>query len=381
MTRPAGPAGGGITVPTVGVEEEFLLVDRRSRLPAGLAPVVVKAAADELGEQVQSEFFTSQAEVCTRPVLTLADLRGELVRLRATLHEAAADAGCRLVGTGMPVVTDGRPPGVTDTPRYREIGELVGAVAASPEGAVCGCHVHVGVECRATALALNNRLRPWLPVVQALAVNSPYSSGRDTGFASWRHAYYRRWPTVGPSPRLDEPAYRATVARLLDSGVILDPAMIYWYSRPSEHVPTLETRVTDSNADVDTTVLVAALLRGLAATLLAEPADAAAQDSDGHGGGRTELLEAHWSAAVHGLGATAHDPGTGRILPMDALVDRLVERARPGLEAAGDLATVRRLLAALRAAGTGADRQRAAFARHGRFHDVVDELAAVTAAG
>ncbi|MEV6211529.1 glutamate--cysteine ligase [Kitasatospora sp. NPDC051914] len=380
MTAPARPRRV-VEVPTVGVEEEFLLVDRHSRLPVGRAPAVVKEAADVLGEQVQTEFFTSQAEVCTLPVRSLPDLRADLVRVRSVLREAAAGADCRPVGTGMPVMTDGQPPAITDSARYRRICDHVGAVATSAEGLVCGCHVHVGVECRARALALNNLMRPWLPIVQALAVNSPFSAGRDTGYASWRHAFYRRWPTVGPAPRLDEPAYRATVGGLLDAGVILDTAMIYWYSRPSEHVPTLEVRVADTSADVDTTVLLAALVRGLAATLLSElPGDREPAEACGTASDTTAMIDAaHWSAALSGIDGNGPDPVSGRIVPMRCLVDRLVERARPGLEAAGDLGTVRQLLAGLRTAGTGADRQRAAFARRGRYGDVVDEMAALTA--
>ncbi|MEW1908690.1 glutamate--cysteine ligase [Kitasatospora sp. NPDC085895] len=371
-----------LEVPTVGVEEEFLLVDRHSRLPVGRAPGVVKEASDVLGERVQTEFFTSQAEVCTRPARSLPELRADLVHLRAVLREAAAGADCRPVGTAMPVIADGHPPTITDSARYRRISEHVGAVATSPEGLVCGCHVHVGVPCRARALALNNRMRPWLPIVQALAVNSPFSAGRDTGYASWRHAFYRRWPTVGPAPRLDEPGYRATVGGLLDAGVILDTAMIYWYSRPSEHVPTLEVRVADTSADVDTTLLVAALVRGLATTMLAElPEDPVAAGPDGAGADTTAMIDAaHWSAALCGINGNGTDPVTGRVAPMRHLVDLLVERARPGLEAAGDVGTVRQLLAGLCTAGTGADRQRAAFARRGRYGDVVDELAALTAA-
>ncbi|PBC76074.1 carboxylate-amine ligase [Streptomyces sp. TLI_235] len=369
-----------LEVPTVGVEEEFLLVDRHSRLPAGRAPGVVKEASDVLGERVQTEFFTSQAEVCTRPAHGLAELRADLAHARAVLREAAAGADCRPVGTGMPVMVEEHPPSITDTARYRRISEHVGAVATSPEGLVCGCHVHIGVPCRARALALNNRMRPWLPVLQALAVNSPFSAGRDTGYASWRHAFYRRWPTVGPAPWLDEPAYRATVGGLLEAGVILDTAMLYWYSRPSEHVPTLEIRVADTSADVDTTLLLAALVRGLATTMLAELPEDDAADAGPPGADTTAMIDAaHWSAAQSGIHGNGPDPVTGRIVPMRLLVDRLVERARPGLEAAGDLGTVRLLLSGLCAAGTGAERQRAAFARRGRYGDVVDELAALTA--
>ncbi|MFD9128192.1 YbdK family carboxylate-amine ligase [Kitasatospora sp. NPDC059571] len=385
MTAPAVVLTGDPTtraeVTTVGVEEEFLLVECGSHLPARHGPAVVEAAAAVLGDQVQTEFFASQAEVCSSPTRSLDALRAELGRLRAVLREAATAAGCLLVGSGTPVVAGGTPP-VTGSARYRRIRVHVGSVATAPDGSVSGCHIHVGVRDRAQALALNRLIRPWLPVVQALAVNSPFSCGRDTGFASWRHPAYRRWPTVGPAPVVDEAGYLATVGALLDSRVILDPAMLYWYSRPSEHVPTLEIRIADTSADLDTTVLLAALVRALASVFLAElrsEPDGAGPEARSPG---TALVDAaHWASARHGLHGAGPHPATGLVQPMRVLVDALVERALPGLDAAGDTPFVLRTLGTLLSHGTGADRQRAVYGRRGRLGDVVGHLAEATAAG
>ncbi len=363
------------TVPTVGVEEEFLLVDRRTRLPAPLAPQVIAAAAGALGDQVQSEFLQVQVETCTRPALRLKELRDDLARLRAVLVAAAADADCLLVASGSPVLAGPGPALLTENPRYHRMAARYPGAVDGYGGALCGCHVHLGTVERGLALALGNRLRPWLPVVQALAVNSPFDAGRDTGFASWRAVRLARWPTVGPAPVLDEPGYEALADSLVARGTLLDRRMIYWFTRPSEHLPTLEVRVTDVNADLETVLLLAALLRGLAGVLLEEaraglPLPDVPQD---------RMVAAHRRAARTGPAGAGIDPFTGSPVPTTTLVDRLLERAAPGLAAAGDLAAVEAGLDRLRRLGTGADRQRRHYHLRHRPTDVVDGLARLTA--
>ncbi|MEV7417398.1 glutamate--cysteine ligase [Streptomyces sp. NPDC089919] len=365
-----------MTVLTMGVEEEFLLVDRDSRRPVGRAPAVIAAAARELGERVQTEFFTAQVEGCTEPVDGTAALRGQLARLRRTLSAAAAAAGCLLVATGTPVVPPSRPLTVTDTDRYRRMARRFAALVSPYDGLVCGCHVHIGSFDRAGALALAGHMRPWLPAVQSLTGNSPFALGRDTGFDSWRFKEFGRWPTVGPAPLLGEAQHEAYVSELVEHRILMDRAMVYWYARPSEHVPTLEIRVADTNADLDTVVLVAALVRGLAASLLEEAAAGRPPPQVPE----QRLRRAHELAAAQGLAGCGLDPLSGDRLPADALVERLRARAAPGLEAAGDRELVDELLRRLRREGSGAARQRAVLRRHGRLTDVVDALAATTAA-
>ncbi|MFE2324331.1 glutamate-cysteine ligase family protein, partial [Streptomyces sp. NPDC059385] len=185
---------------TVGVEEEFLLVDRRTGMPVARGPRVVEAARAVLGEQAQSEFFGAQVEVCTRPTARLAELRSELALLRQVMGEAAAGEGCVLVATGTPVIPPGRPPTVTPGERYGRMAARWPSLVGSYDGMVCGCHIHIGVTGRDQALALANHMRPWLPTLQALAANSPFSLGHETGWASRRSVEHTRWPGVGPAP-------------------------------------------------------------------------------------------------------------------------------------------------------------------------------------
>lgn len=270
--RSVGPVQAGLPLAssrmTMGVEEEFLLVDRRTGMPMARGPRVVEAAAPLLGEQAQTEFFGPQVEVCTRPTATLAVLRSELALLRRVMAEAAAGEGCLLVATGTPAVPPGRPLTVTPGERYERMAARWSSLAGGYDGMVCGCHIHVGVSGHAQALALANHMRPWLPTLQAIAANSPFSLGRDTGWASHRSVEWARWPGVGPAPLLDEAGYEQLAGRLVRTGTLLDRRMIYWHARPSEHVPTLEIRVCDVTADLDVVVLLTALVRGLATSLL-----------------------------------------------------------------------------------------------------------------
>ncbi|MFF8279160.1 glutamate--cysteine ligase [Streptomyces lateritius] len=361
---------------TMGVEEEFMLVDPVSRAPVDRAPTVIGSAAAELGGQVQAEFFNAQVEVCTQPTVSCRDLRGELARLRGTVGAAAAAADCLLVASGTPVVPREEPLTVTDTARYRHMARAYATSFNRYDGLVCGCHVHVGTLDRARALKLANHMRPWLPVLQSLAGNSPFSRGRDSGFASRRSVEFGRWPTAGPAPVLDEDRYLALVTDLVGGGTLLDRKMIYWHARPSEHVPTLEVRIADVNADLDMVVLLAALVRGLAVTLL-DDVDADVPPPDVPLG---RLLAAHAHAASLGMSGEGFDPESGEPRPARDLVERLLLRAAPGLETAGDAALVDGLWRTVRRGGNGAVRQRAIHERHGRLSDVVDALAAVTAA-
>ncbi|MFJ5831821.1 glutamate--cysteine ligase [Streptomyces sp. NPDC093089] len=366
---------------TMGVEEEFVLVDRMTRAPVNRAPEVIRRASRELGGQVQAELFTAQIEICTEPTASRSDLRDELFRLRGVVGKAARQERCMPVACGTPVLPPEDPLTVTDTDRYRLMARRFAPLVTRRDGTardgglVCGCHVHVGTLDRERALALAQHLRPWLPVLQALAGNSPFAGRRDTGYQSWRSVEHARWPTVGPTPVLDETQYLAHVSRLVEEGTLLDNRMVYWHARPSEHVPTLEVRVADANADLDTVVLLAILVRGLATTLLPR-VDASVPPPRIPG---ASLLRAHRLAAAQGLSGTGLDPVDGRERPAVALLDGLIDFSARGLEATGDLAWVRDQWERIGANGGGAARQRAVFRRHGRLSAVVDALAAATA--
>lgn len=360
---------------TLGVEEEFLLLDPHSGENAPLAGKVLSALPEPVRGQSRLEFRHSMVEMVTPVCTGLAELRRHLVELRRAAADAAADAGARLVAVGAtPVAEPCREP--TENPRFHEITRHYGPIAADP--AVCGCHVHVGVPDRALAIEVANHLRGWLPVVQALAANSPLYQGADTGYASWRSVQLQRWPSLGPTPHTDSAAdYDRIAAALVSSGVMLDDSMVLWYARPSATFPTIEVRVGDIGPTVDDTVLTAGLVRALVAT-------ARDQIAAGRAAPRVPddlLRAAHWNAARTGMDGTLTDLRSQRARPAWDLVDDLVTFVGPALRRQGDREVVQAQLARVRRDGTGAARQRQILRAGGDIAAVLDRLAELTVSG
>jgi carboxylate-amine ligase len=340
--RPA--TGDGSELLTVGVEEEFLLVDPVTGIAVPAVDDVLARVPPELRGQVQYEFQASQIEIGSPPGLELAALRHSLGLLRAGLSRAAEEAGVRLVAVGTGLV-DGPVPPVVDKPRFHRMVERFRLLAPGPGNN--GMHVHVGVADPEVAVQVLNHLRPWLPVLHSMTTNSPFAAGADSGYASWRSVSWEHWPSVAPTPWLESYAhYEHLIGELVGSGMLLDEGMLYWYSRISASYPTVEVRIGDVCPTLDDTILVAALVRALIGTVLAEiSAGRPAPRVDHH-----LLVAAHWRAAhdgLEGVGVDLDDGGTP-------------------------------LLDLLRRRGTGAARQRAVFARAGRLTAVVDDLARQT---
>lgn len=353
---------------TVGVEEEFILVDLRSGRLAPRSPAVLADIAAH-PDQVQFEFSQYQVETSTPVCRSVDEAADHLERLRAIMVSAAARQGAQPIGTGTPVLPYPMPPARVDAPRYHRIAREFGSLTDTHT--MCGCHVHVGIADRAVAVDLSNHLRGWLPLLLALSANSPFSDGRDTGYASWRAVLLSRWPGAGIPPVFSSVAdYERAVSMLVASGAALDRAMVYWHIRPSHHLPTLEIRVFDAPGTVTEAALFAALSRALVGTALRDiRAGRAAPMISQH-----DLHVAVWSAARTGLGGPCFDPLAGGVVSAGEAIAVLLEYVRPALAASGDLARVLHGLSFLRRNGSGASRQRRAFARRGLISDVVDGL-------
>ncbi|HYN95862.1 MAG TPA: carboxylate--amine ligase/circularly permuted type 2 ATP-grasp protein [Pilimelia sp.] len=368
---PARAALGALGNPlTIGVEEEFHVVERRSReLVPRAGEVLDRLSAESFSAELHRSVVESNTAVCT----TLDEMRDELVRLRRLAGSVADAAGLGIVATGtVPLLADGL--GITPTSRFRRMLDEYQMLAR--EQLICGVQAHVGVPDRDVAVAVAQRVQPWLPVLLALSASSPYWMGRDSGYASSRSLVWQRWPTAGdPGPVASAADHDALVAELIESGTISDPAMIYFDVRPSAHVPTVELRITDACPDVDVVVLLTGLFRALVR-----------REIDGIAAGveRTPvrppvLRAALWRAARSGLEGDLLDlPRSPRPLPAAEAVDRLVNDLRAPLEAADDWDAVRALAAQTLSRGSAASRQRRAYARRGRLSDAVDQALAET---
>ena len=364
-------------VRTVGVEEELLLIDPGQHRPAAVADRVVDHArqADPDGDPpVERELKQEQVEIGSTASTSMAALHAELVRLRAAAARAAEAEGSTVVA----IATNPwkSRPSVTPTPRYERLTRKFGLLAR--QQLACGQHVHVSIDSRAEGVGVLDQLRGWLPVLLALSVNSPFWQGEDTGYQSFRSVLWGWWPTAGPTEMFgDEAGYDAAVAELLESGTILDEGMVYFDARLSARYPTVEVRVADVSADVRNAVLQAALARALVETMAGRWR--AGEPSLNI---RASLLRvAAWRAARSGMSAELVDPRTGKPVAAWELVAELVEQLSPALRRCGDEQLVAEGLARLRAQGTGADRQRAAFAPRSSLADVVADAAARTLEG
>ena len=340
---------------TVGVEEEFLLVDPDSGRTRAVAGSVLRAVDDE---DVTGELQREQLETGTRPCLTLDDVGRELRRARGSARDGARAVGVELAALAtsplpaQPTVSPGR--------RYQRMIERAGA--AGEEQLSCGCHVHVGIASEDEGVAALDRIRPWLATLLALSANSPFWQGADSGYASYRSQVWSRWPSAGPTGLFGSAAgYRAVTSAMLATDTILDDGMLYFDARLSAHQPTLEVRVADVCREPDDAVLMAGLVRALVETAVREWR--AGQEPVA---ARTEVLRlAAWQAGKSGLDGPLLLPPALQPGSAADVLNALVKHVTPALEDAGDLGLVSELVAALLGRGNGAARQREVFRSSG----------------
>ncbi|MEE1751548.1 carboxylate-amine ligase [Streptomyces sp. SP18CS02] len=342
---------------TIGVEEEFVLVHPDNGTPVPAGPGILARAARggppaEGATGIQRELLTSMVETSTGICADLADVRKDLTAARARLADIAGAEGARPLASGTPT-TAAPPRSPSPTPHYQHMRHLYEGLVTETE--TCGCHVHIAIPDRPTAVAVLNHLRPWLPTLLALSANSPFHQGVDTGYASWRTMSLSRWPTTRIPPYFSSAAhYDETVAALHTGGVLPPGANAYWLARPSDHLPTVEVRVADVTATVDEAVLQAGLTRALVRTSL----DALA---DGRAAPRTADHMAHaalWTAARYGIDGPALHPHTGRQVAAGDLARELLTLVRPALKESGDWEEIDELLRWVLSNGNGADRRR-----------------------
>jgi glutamate---cysteine ligase / carboxylate-amine ligase len=357
---------------TLGVEEEFCIVDARTGALRPRAEEILPRAKRALGDQVEAELNRSQLETGTPVRETLGELRSDLEGLRKLLREAAGEVGCSVISSGTHPTAVAADSGVNPSKeRYRRLEREFQAIAR--EQLVNGCHVHVGIADRDLAVDVLDRVRPWLPTVVALAANSPFWAGADSGYASYRTQVWSRWPLTGVPDRLASRAeFDQVVADLQAIDAISDATFLYWDVRPSARYETLELRVADACLRVDEAVMVAGLCRALVRTAATDAAGGVAPPCL-----RAELYEAaRWRAARYGVEGTLVDLGECRTAPAAGVVHGLLAHLRPALEEEEDWDEVSSLVERTLGGGNGAVRQRAAMARGGDIGDVLRLLLA-----
>jgi carboxylate-amine ligase len=343
---------------TIGIEEEYHLVDVRTRALATEAPPDFIAECERvLGPQVSPEFLRSQIEVGTRPCRTLGEARDDLRRLRAGIVSSAAHHGLAPIAASThPFARAGQAPH-TDRERYHALARDLAGVGRRL--LISGMHVHIGIEDDEQRIDLMNQLRYFLPHLLMLTTSSPFWEGEDTGLKSWRLAIFRELPRTGLPGRFNSwDEYRQTVDVLVRGKVMEDASKIWWDLRPSARFQTLEMRITDICTSSEDAVTVAALFVCIARML-----HRLRRNNQSWRGYPVFLLEENrWRAQRYGLQGSLFDFGRGELVPYADLLEEILAIIHEDAVALGCLDEVlgaRRILAE----GTSADRQVACFAR------------------
>lgn len=348
---------------TVGVEEEFQLVEPGSR---ALMPAVDEViAAGDGTSLVTSELSRSCVELVSPVYASVADLARELPGLRREVAEMARGAGAEIVAAGTHPFSDPTEQPLAEGDHNVRIEEEMGWVARTQ--AIYGLHVHVAVPDGDAAIRAVNALARRVPLLVALAANSPFWRGSDTRLSSTRVKIFEMFPRSGLPPAFrtwDD--FARHVETLVAAGSIPDYSWCWWDARPHPRFGTVELRAPDVQTDASHTAAITALVQCLVAN-----ADGAAPED--------ALLanENKWRAVRHGLDADFYDFSTGQTVPARSMVRSLVEELR---SVAQDLRCESELEGTLHILdrGTGAEQQRSSFGANGSLEDLVDHLVEAT---
>jgi glutamate---cysteine ligase / carboxylate-amine ligase len=337
-------AFGSRTPFSVGVEEELFLVDPVTGRQANASEAVQQRLGPVRGT-VERELHACHVELIT----DICANAGQAVGMLGGLRRAVVATGAGLLGSGThPSAAEGEAE-ITDKERYERIRELLGDAVATPVG---GMHVHVGMPDAETAIRAFNGLRRHLPLLQALAANSPYRHGRDTGLASAREVTIRGWPRSGvPRAMRDFADFRDMTRLLARAADVPDYTWFWWKMRPHPRLGTVEVRALDPQSSLEDTAALVALVHCLARH---------AAEADPEPDTPAEVLEeGAFRAARYGVEAQLPD-ADGRLRPVRELLHDVLALAR-GHARELDCAEQLEQLPALLERGGGAGRQRAAY--------------------
>jgi carboxylate-amine ligase len=358
---------------TLGIEEEYFLVDRATRDVVGDPPSEMLSQYEALlGAQVSPEFLRSQIEIGTRVCSSLGEVRADLRRLRGTIAAVAARHGFAPVAAATHPFARWDTQKTTERVRYRSLESDLQGVGRRL--AICGLHVHIGVPDDELRIDLCNQASYFLPHLLALSTSSPFWQGENTGLKSYRIAVFDEMPRTGTPERFASwGEYRRHVDIMVDAGLIEDATKLWWDLRPSDRFPTLEMRISDCCTTLEDTLSIAALFRCLLRMLWRLKRE----NQRWRLYARMLIDENRWRAQRYGIDQGLVDFGRGAIIPYAELLEEILALIDQDAHHFGCLAEVTHAREIL-ARGTSAHRQLAVFDRalaEGASH--VDALAAV----
>lgn len=307
---------------TIGVEEEYLLVDPVTRDVVSDPPrQIFKECAELAGEGlVEPELLRAQIEVDTKVCQTVAEARDDLARLRHIVHEVANRYHLRPIAASTHPFASWHNQQHTPKERYRMLSRDMQSLARRM--LICGMHVHVGIEDDELRIAMLNQFTHFLPLLLALSTSSPFWEGENTGLMSYRLTVFDNFPRTGlPEYYPNYSKYRQHVDILEKAEVIKDATLIWWDLRPSERYPTLEMRITDVCTQLDDAIALAAFTQ----CILHHMSGMHKKNMNWQVYSRFLIDQNRWRAMRYGIDKGLVDFTTADIVPINVLVEDLLE--------------------------------------------------------
>jgi carboxylate-amine ligase len=357
---------------TIGMEEEYFVVDRTTRdLVHDLPPALKKALASPPVGDTSLEFIRSQVEIGTPVSKDVAELDGHVRALREFVSNTVSEFDMAIISSSTHPFAIWEEQRHTDKERYHVLNEALQGVVRRL--LICGMHVHVEIADKDLRIDLMNQVTYFLPHILALSGSSPFWHGADSGLKSYRPAVFRALPRTGmPDVFSDWTEYERHVDVLVQTGVIEDSTKLWWDIRPSARYPTLEMRSSDICTRYKDGITIAALYQALLLMLYQRRM----KNQKWRVYSRLLIAENNWRAQRYGVDESLIDFGRGQLVPMEELMTELVEIVGKQAKELGSFAQISRIPDIV-ANGTSADRQRRV--RNAAVADGADEHEALTA--
>ena len=360
---------------TLGIEEEYQVIDPVTRELTSHDQQIVTNAAKVLNDQVKAEMHEAVVEVGTNICKDIKDARQQVSHLRRSISNTAGDLGYKIGAAGTHPFSKWETQMITPNPRYDEIVNELQDIARS--NLIFGLHVHVGMEDKNMAMHLVNSMRYFLPHLYALSTNSPFWEGRNTGFKSFRSKVFDKFPRTGIPGVFDNyTQYENYVNLLVKTRCIDNPKKIWWDIRIHPVFPTLEVRICDVPLTVDETICIAALIQALVAKLY----KLRTQNLNFMNYHRALINENKWRAGRYGIEGKMIDFGLEKEVETKLLMAEFVDFVDDVLDDLGSREEVEYIFKILEN-GTGADRQLKIFEETKDLKKVVDYITEQTILG
>jgi carboxylate-amine ligase len=337
---------------TIGVEEEYFVVDRSTRdLVADLPEAVLARLESPPVGMTSPEFLRSQIEIGTPVSANVTELAEYLAVMRRFVSDTVEEHGMAIISASTHPFAVWGDQQFTDKERYRLLADALQGVVRRL--LICGMHVHVEIADKDLRIDLMNQVSYFLPHILALSGSSPFWHGNDTGLKSYRPAVFRALPRTGiPDDFSDWSDYQRHVDVLVTTGVIEDSTKLWWDIRPSARYPTLEMRSSDICTRYEDAISIAALYQALLAMLY----ERRLNNQRWRVYSRMLIAENSWRAQRYGVEESLIDFGRGELVAMADLAEELIELVGDAAASLGSLDSVMRIRQ-ITAEGTSSDRQ------------------------